>query len=457
MMTKIQRRSVLRVLGLAAGSNVLPSLCPSRAEAAPPPKRLFWVFSLAGTLPQFWSPKTGNDTDFVLGDLMTPFEAHKKDLLLLDGLNAKDRDLPGHQYIGNGHQQAYNSILGAIGTTNASFPGGPTIDQLVAKANAGKTKFASIETGINFSEGRYRGDVPSYATVAHPAAGQKLPVEADPRKLWTRVFAGFKPPGATPAPVVDNTNKRQKSILDFVRGELGAASSKLSAADKMKLDAHATGIRELEMRLNFNGGSDGAAVGAGCSAIAQPMAGTSFAAQTDLVARMSAMMLACDLTRVVTMPVLPPENPGSSPYSGGAFGTTDFHDLVHKTSPLNGQLRTNAGAVDMCKAFHMQSSGAMKKILDVMAAMPDADGKRLLDNSLVFWNNELAEGGHTTNNLKWLVAGGSNLGVRTGRWLKCNGAPHSNAYVSIGRALGLDINSFGDPRSCTGPLNGFAA
>lgn len=189
--------------------------------------------------------------------------------------------------------------------------------------------------------------------------------------------------------------------------------------------------------------------------IPQPLVGGSFAAHTDVMAKLGAMMLACDLTRVVSMPFLPSEEPGSSVYAGGAFGTSDYHDLVHKTSPINGALRTNPAAVDMCKAFQLESSMGVKKLLDAMAAMPDVDGKRLLDNSLVFWNNELAEGGHTSDNLKWLVAGGANLGVRPGRWLKCNGAPHTNAYVSIGRALGLDINTFGDPRTCTGPLNGF--
>src|SRR5262249_29288467 len=53
----------------------------------------------------------------------------------------------------------------------------------------------------------------------------------------------------TPPPPVDHTIDQQKSILDLVAGEFAAVGPKLSAADKMKLDAHASAIRDLEARL----------------------------------------------------------------------------------------------------------------------------------------------------------------------------------------------------------------
>jgi hypothetical protein len=99
------------------------------------------------------------------------------------------------------------------------------------------------------------------------------------------------------------------------------------------------------------------------------------------------------------------------------------------------------------------------KLLDALANMPDVDGRRLLDNTVVLWAGELALGSHDLHNCHWLLAGSAGGAIRTGRWLKfgANGAkrpPHSNLMVSLANAMGLPITTFGNPAACTGPLAG---
>lgn len=106
----------------------------------------------------------------------------------------------------------------------------------------------------------------------------------------------------------------------------------------------------------------------------------------------------------------------------------------------------------MIKKYHQVYSGVFFKLVDALAKMPDIDGRRVLDNTVVLWSGEIAEGGHDLHDCKWVLAGGAGGTIRTGRWVNCNHAPHQNLYVSLGKRLGLDINTFGNPATCTGEL-----
>ena len=70
------------------------------------------------------------------------------------------------------------------------------------------------------------------------------------------------------------------------------------------------------------------------------------------------------------------------------------------------------------------------------------------------WMNELAKGNvHSHNPLPVVIAGKCGGVLRTGRYLTYpNGVPHNNLLVSIANAMGTNINTFGNPAYCTGPL-----
>lgn len=133
-------------------------------------------------------------------------------------------------------------------------------------------------------------------------------------------------------------------------------------------------------------------------------------------------------------------------------------DLIHKTSPDNGALRTNPDAVDVIRKYHRVYAGVFAKLLDALAGMPDSDGKRVLDDTVVLWAGEIALGSHDLHDCHWLLAGGAGGAIRTGRWLRfgANGAkrPPHNLMVSLANAMGVNITTFGNPAACTGPLAG---
>jgi hypothetical protein len=458
--TKFGRRSLLQTLGLAAGGAMLPSLAPRGARAAAvAPKRYLWYYTYHGTLPQFWVPKSGGETDFVLNDLLSNLEPYRKDIVLLDGLDMKSHD--NIDEVGNAHQQGQNHSVAGIKAFNADLAGGPSLDQLIAKANSGKTKFPSLEMAVAGNGTSF----PSYHYIAHTGPAMKLASEGDPRKVWSRVFSGFTPPAGggntmpPPAPMTDNSKKRQRSILDYVMGEIGSVQPKLSAADKQKLDAHTSAVRDLENQLGLlettggtggTGGNVGGA-GSGCASLLQPSA-SNFNTIVDAHVAMATMAFACDLTRVASINI-DELSDNVSGYPAGAFGSSDAHDLIHKTSPDNGGLRNDAGAVDVIRKYHKVYAAAFYKIVDALAKMPDVDGKRVLDNTVVLWGGEIALGSHDLHGCKWVLAGSAGGAIRTGRWVQCNHAPHQNLYVSLGQACGLDLTTFGNPATCTGKLS----
>ncbi|MEZ4464304.1 MAG: hypothetical protein R3F43_07260 [bacterium] len=99
-------------------------------------------------------------------------------------------------------------------------------------------------------------------------------------------------------------------------------------------------------------------------------------------------------------------------------------------------------------------AGQYAALLRRLDAVPEGDGT-LLDNTLVLWVNELSRGNtHSHQDMPFILAGGKNLGLDTGRFLRFNGASHNDLLVSIANLMEVPIPTFGDARFCTGPLVG---
>ena len=97
-----------------------------------------------------------------------------------------------------------------------------------------------------------------------------------------------------------------------------------------------------------------------------------------------------------------------------------------------------------------------------MKAVPEGDGT-LLDHSLVVWCNELSDGEvHSRRQLPYVLAGKCGGSVKTGRFLQYGprvgepAPPHNDLLVAIAQAMGVEIETFGNPAYCNGVLRGLA-
>jgi hypothetical protein len=99
-------------------------------------------------------------------------------------------------------------------------------------------------------------------------------------------------------------------------------------------------------------------------------------------------------------------------------------------------------------------------LLEKMDGVQEGNGKTMLDNSFVIWTDGLGKGNnHTRKNIPWVLAGGANDYMPTGRFMDMGNQPHNHLLVDILHAMGIkDENFFGHPslKDWSGPLPGLA-
>ncbi|MCC7535360.1 MAG: DUF1552 domain-containing protein [Deltaproteobacteria bacterium] len=427
---------------LAAGAVSIPLLrsIGTRAQDTTFPKRLVVFFSANGTAHENWVPN-GGETDFELSRILAPLEAFKSKLLILDGVDMASSDHgpgDGHQR-GMGHMLTGTELLegdefeGGNGEL-VGWGGGISVDQFVANAVGGDTRFRSLELGVD------PGGANIWTRMCYRDSNQPVPPEGDPRAVFDRVFSDLSTEDRDAA---ERRRQQRRSVLDFVRADLGRMSSRLPREDRPKLDAHLTAIRDLETRLQAPLG-----VGAACTLPTPPGGELDPGANDDYPAVGRAQMdllvmsLACDLTRVASLQ-------WSKSVSNTTFSWLDIpeghHDLSHEGD-------SNGDAIEKITRINVWYSEQLAYLLGRMQEIPEGEGT-LLDNSLVLWCNELGRGNsHSRNRIPWVLAGGAGGYFRMGRFLEYDSAPHNDLLVSVCNAMGVETDSFGNPAYCNGPL-----
>jgi len=76
----------------------------------------------------------------------------------------------------------------------------------------------------------------------------------------------------------------------------------------------------------------------------------------------------------------------------------------------------------------------------------DVDGQSLLHHSMIVYGSGNADGNrHSHTNLPILLAGGGGGRLRPGRYLKADGKPLTNLFLSMADHMGVqDLERFGD-------------
>jgi len=110
---------------------------PKRARAAGVAKRIIFWFTPNGTVHAHWRPTgSGASYGFAPGSILEPLDAHKAQLLVLDGLNFE-------RSRSSNHEGGMEHML--------TGGGNPSLDQFLATKIGGDTPFSSIELGVQTS------------------------------------------------------------------------------------------------------------------------------------------------------------------------------------------------------------------------------------------------------------------------------------------------------------------
>ena len=452
---RVSRRRMLQLLGAGAAASALPWPLSSRAraQAATPPKRIVFFYTNHGSHRPAWLPVAPSgaalsETAYDFGEIHQPLLKYKNDILLIDGIDMLSSDVQTIS-AANSHIRGHCHSMTSKEMADANLAGGISIDQHIAQAlnaNGTLTAVPSLEIGVDPNE---------ESRISFSGPSQQLPIESNPNNTFKRLF----PSGAAPSgsmPMVDTHAEQQKKILDFVASDFAALSSKVDKDARVRLEAHADLVKDLQARLSLTSGRS-------CSTPTLAQVGSKsdyaswYQATGDNFMRLIQAAFACDLTRVVTFNMEAIPDTMSTYAQHTDLGATDVHDLIHKVDSSD-PLSKNATAVGVIKQFHTEYAKQFAKLLDYLAAIPEADGTTALHHTAVLWCGEIATGNHDLHHLPWLIAGQAGGDISTGRYLQVPRTPmargHNDLFVALANIMGSPITTFGTPSVCQGALPG---
>jgi hypothetical protein len=474
----LSRRRLLQSLGGAVAAAPFARLLHgsiARAEASTAPKRLLLMFTPHGCSVEMWRPRIapGGGFDFNFENAtLAPLAAFQEKLTVVDGLDFRVL----YESAKTGHTGGMSSVFTGAEPRDLGggdfVGGGPSIDQAVANHLLSQgivTPHKSIELGVGFEIGTNVFTALNFGSGVGSAS--RVQGTHEPGVAFTSVFGGTAGDDVDLEAIARQV-ARKRSLIDFARGQIGQLRPQLGVHEQRKLDAHLDGLRAIEVRMDaLAGRTCGARVGeTGASFDARDPENTP--AVLEIMTDILAQSFACDMTRVATLQLLFAGSFVAMPWLDiqGDPHTDLAHAIYDGSNGCGGEgLTCDAGVVERYARMQRWYSEAVAMMLRKLDAIPEANGKSVLDNTIVVWGNELGEpSGHTNVNVPFVVAGGGDGALKMGQWLKLSQekdgrcdiwpgtcprstaftvqSPHNALLVSVARAFGMDVDTFGDAR-----------
>jgi hypothetical protein len=371
---------------------------------------------------------------------LKPLEPFRDDITMLGNLthNTGRALLDG----AGDHGRCCGSYLTGIQVKKSlsDIKAGVSMDQIVANQVGGKTRFPSLEIGLE--DARQSGDCDSGYSCAYTnnlawkSETQPLPPVLDPRNLFERLFGD----GVAMSPEAKvRQAKYRRSILDFVTEDTRKLETTLGPTDKRKLDEYLSSIREVEKQLT-KAESDNARID---PKMDKPYGvPADFAEHYKLMSDMMTIAFQADLTRVMTFLVT---HEGTS-RAYREIGISDgHHPLTHHRNQE--ELMEKVAQIN---TYHMQQFAAW---VEKMKAAKEADGSSMLDNMMIVYGAGLSDGNrHLHEDLPTMIVGKAGGAIKPGRRVVYRReTPMCNLFLSMMDIMGVHVEHFGD---ATGRVQG---
>lgn len=364
---------------------------------------------------------------------LAPLFPHRNRLLALDGLSLATAEL---DMDGNRHDTGWiHSWTGNWADFSDTDTGAQSasIDQIISTHIARHDRLPSLE--ISVDDAGEAGRPISYAI-----NGKRLPVENNAQSVWDRLFS--------PALGKNTLAPRQRDVLEYAYTEYSRLAPRLGSAQQKKMGAH------FELLLGLSDRIEGMATAQCGGAPEHAMELHNYTDRFDAFAELIGAAFACDLTRVISLSL------GEMPTRD--FGWDHLTDDVHKG--LAHEIYNNPDKHQAMTDYLVMHAEQVARLVSVLESLPDSDGNSVMDNTLIVWGSELADGWHGYRHYCPVLIGGS-WHFQTGRYLhwphetpieilvpahvsnegysKVSGKPHQHLLVSVAQAMGVDTESVG--------------
>ena len=434
----LPRRTVLRGMGATLALPLLDAMAPALTAAARPVRRAGFVYVPNGAVideaahgVDAWSPR-GAGADFELSPILKPLAPVRDRLVVLSGL-----DHPMARSMGDGagdHARGTATWLTGVHpkkTEGIDVRAGTTVDQFVAAEFGRHTRLPSLEISLESPERVGNCEV-GYScqylyTISWRTPTTPLPMENNPRVVFERLFGE----GGTAAERLAES-RRDRSILDWVRGDVADLRRELGAADRLRVSEYLDGVREVERRIQM-GERDGDTPALPLPP--RPMGiPDGFEDHIQLMYDLLALAWQADVTRVGAFQISYETSSRTYPQIGVA---NSHHSLSH-----HAQNEENIAKLIRINTYHVEM---LAYFLEKLRATPDGDGT-LLDNALVLYGGSMSDGNdHSHYPLPCLLAGGAAGRLRGGRHLRYADRPAmTRALLNVLDLMGVPADEFSD-------------
>jgi hypothetical protein len=430
-----ERRSVLRgMLGGTAVTVALPLLdCflddngTALASGAPMPVRFGTWFWGLGQSPGFGASNKGKE--IVLGREVAPLEAVRAHMNYFGGFTSP--------LDGNPNLVHYSGTITCRTGTSPAGPSdipAPTFDVLIADMMSEGSRFPMLNMACS---GGARN------TYSARSNGQRNAAEPSPVQLYAQIFGpefvdpnrlDFKP---------DPKIMVEKSVLSSVSEHAKRVAATLGSADKERLDAHFTAIRQLEQQLSLqlekppaNDACRPKPVAAGEDNLEKNIADAEIdevTARHNALTQIMVMALACNQTKVFNMVF---SNGGSALRRAG---DTDTHHTLSHNQPVDKTL----GYQPDVAYFNLRSMEALSHFVQAFSTMREGD-RTLLDNTFIVAHTDTSDAKvHSVDGLPVFSFGRAGGRIKTGLYIGGNGDPLTRIGLTSMQLMGVPIDTWG--------------
>ncbi|WP_286766206.1 MULTISPECIES: DUF1552 domain-containing protein [Rhodopirellula] len=434
------RRLMLRGMGTSVALPLLDVMSPTRLLAAtsdggPPPLRMGFFYVPNGMHMPAWTPQK-DGREFELTPTLQKLAENKDSISVLSGLT-----LDGARAHGDGGGDHARSVAAFLTgahprkTNGADIQNGVSVDQVAAQYVGDRTRFASLELGLEASS--QAGNCDSGYSCAYASnmswRGPTNPMakETDPRALFDRLFAGQTIKETRRAK--SEREKYRKSILDFVASDAKRLHAHLPIVDRRKLDEYLYSIRDVEKRLD--GAEKLGLTEEGVPDYPRPSGvPQELSRHSDLMMDMVALAYQTDSTRILSFMFT---NAGSNRAYKEIGVNEGHHELSH-----HGKSEHKQAEIAKINSFHAER---FNYLLSRLKLIREGDGS-LLDNCMIVYGSGISDGDrHNHDDLPILLAGGGGGRIRAGQHVRYkNGTPLCNLYLWMMKQMGANADRFGD-------------
>ena len=386
------------------------------------PTRFNTFFYGLGLTKSLWVPKASG-LNYETTSQLKPLEPFKRKMNVFSGMRVMVDDNPNFQHWSG----AAASATGIAPSKNSQFDS-KTIDQTIADVVSRGVRYKSVTAAC-------AGDrKQSYSSLG---GANTLPADASPLSLYKRLFGpGFQDPSKgdwKPDPQI----MVQQSVLSVVAEDRKRALRDLGATDKARMDQYFTSLREAEVQVAAELKRPDIVAQVTIPAAPEEMtvnnALPNLRKATPLMARLGALALATDQTRVFNLSV---SEPGSQIFVPG--DPLGYHQSTHE-EPIDPVL----GYQPKVAEYNVRSMELYAMMLQELDAIPEGDGT-LLDHSLVFAFTDVSFAKiHALDGIPILLAGGASGRMKTGYHIAGDGSPVSRVGLTVQKAMGLSLESWG--------------